>query len=329
MTKLLTIGMPTFNRAHELDQQLHWLNQEIKGFEQECEVAIYDNCSTDATPAVVEKWRSLFGQVSFKYVRNPENIGGLPNYAKCLSEATGTFVWAIGDDDPINPGTLAFIIKTLKERRHLALMFLNFVDSNKAKTNMGKECWLSTDLEPYAAKGADVFRRCIEKEIGAVLFITSNIYRTKLVQVALQKWAASVQNWAGVGYWAGYCALHGDVLVTRDPYAVCTIGESQWAKDGSIHIKIWCKDVPELCYKLFKLGYPYEMCKKVIKNSFRILENTYGNRAYPRAFRYWGMATVAALSFVYLPFTAQFESTQLTFPASTEVREFRHEEASD
>lgn len=47
MNKLLTIVIPTFNRAILLKQQLTWLAKAIKGFESECEIIISDNCSTD------------------------------------------------------------------------------------------------------------------------------------------------------------------------------------------------------------------------------------------------------------------------------------------
>ena len=55
MNKLLTIAIPTYNRAALLDKQLAWLAIAIKGFESECEIIISDNCSTDNTPGVVKK----------------------------------------------------------------------------------------------------------------------------------------------------------------------------------------------------------------------------------------------------------------------------------
>ena len=44
MQKLLTIAIPTYNRAALLDKQLAWLATAIKGFESECEIIISDNC---------------------------------------------------------------------------------------------------------------------------------------------------------------------------------------------------------------------------------------------------------------------------------------------
>jgi abequosyltransferase len=42
MNKLLSIVIPTFNRAHLLEQQLAWLSTVIQGFESECEIIISD-----------------------------------------------------------------------------------------------------------------------------------------------------------------------------------------------------------------------------------------------------------------------------------------------
>jgi len=63
MNKLLTIAIPTYNRADLLDKQLTWLSQAIKGFETECEILVSDNCSTDHTQSIINKWR-IFSKIS-------------------------------------------------------------------------------------------------------------------------------------------------------------------------------------------------------------------------------------------------------------------------
>ena len=45
MSKLLTISIPTYNRAQMLDRQLKWLASEVLGNEGDCEIIISDNCS--------------------------------------------------------------------------------------------------------------------------------------------------------------------------------------------------------------------------------------------------------------------------------------------
>ena len=87
MTKLLTIGIPTFNRAQLLDRQLAWLAQAVKGFESECEIIVSDNCSSDDTPEVVKKWESHFSNTALKLNRNSENVGAIRNIAYCITPA--------------------------------------------------------------------------------------------------------------------------------------------------------------------------------------------------------------------------------------------------
>ena len=53
MSKLLTISIPTYNRAQALDRQLMWLATEILGHEDDCEIIISDDCSTDNTDCLL------------------------------------------------------------------------------------------------------------------------------------------------------------------------------------------------------------------------------------------------------------------------------------
>ncbi|WP_369792526.1 glycosyltransferase [Gloeocapsa sp. PCC 7428] len=52
--------MPTFNRAHLLEQQLSWLANCLNSFEPECAIIISDNFSTDTTLEVIQKWQPIF-----------------------------------------------------------------------------------------------------------------------------------------------------------------------------------------------------------------------------------------------------------------------------
>jgi glycosyltransferase involved in cell wall biosynthesis len=330
MAKLLSIGIPTYNRADELNRQLQWLANEIKGFEAECDVTIYDNCSTDQTSAVVDYWRSAFSAVPLRYVRQPSNMGGLPNYASFLREATGTFAWAIGDDDPINPGTLAVVLKQLKESQNLALLYLNFSDVHKITGRVERKNWFDTHLESYAENGADVFQHSIEKQLGAVIFITAAIYRTDLVKAALHSWPDSIHNWAGMAYWTGYCARYGDVLITKDTYIVCLIGNSHWQKEDRIHARIYCKDIPEVCYKLKELGYSRKMCRRVVLNNLQIFHWSTGYRTKIKALQTWPKAIVATITFLCLPFfsTSYNESFLSQNPCEVEVSRSQRRENS-
>ena len=51
---LLTVAIPTFNRAVALDAQLDALSRSIVELTGECAVIVSDNASSDETPAVCE-----------------------------------------------------------------------------------------------------------------------------------------------------------------------------------------------------------------------------------------------------------------------------------
>ena len=126
MSRLLTIGVPTYNRAQLLDQQLAWLADAIKGYESECEIVISDNCSTDDTPEVIEKWRPAFGDAALQLNRNSENIGAIRNISHCINSATSKYVWTISDDDQIEARTVPYLLRLLTEHPDLTLVILNF-----------------------------------------------------------------------------------------------------------------------------------------------------------------------------------------------------------
>ncbi|OBQ16117.1 glycosyltransferase family 2 protein [Anabaena sp. AL93] len=114
MNKLLTIAIPTYNRAELLDKQLTWLSQAIQGFESECEILVSDNCSTDHTQSIISKWQNILTNITFKSNKNPENIGVMRNIFHCLSSATTKYVWTIGDDDPIQERAVAYVMDKIK-----------------------------------------------------------------------------------------------------------------------------------------------------------------------------------------------------------------------
>ena len=92
--KLVSIGLPTYNRAQFLRRALDLLlAQTYKNFE----LIISDNCSTDDTPKICEEYRKHDARI--KYFRQKENIGITDNMSFVLNEARGDyFMWAADDD---------------------------------------------------------------------------------------------------------------------------------------------------------------------------------------------------------------------------------------
>jgi len=113
---VLSISIPTFNRAEWLRLCLSRLIPQLEGFYGEVEVTVYDNASPDNTGEVVKAF--LTKNVPLTYIRNSENIGSDKNIAQCFNKAIGKYVLILGDDDVVLDGSLKKIIEALKDIRY-------------------------------------------------------------------------------------------------------------------------------------------------------------------------------------------------------------------
>jgi len=114
---LLTIAIPTWNRATYLERNLAQLRSEMQGVSLSAvEVLVSDNCSPDATPSVVAKATQC--GLPMRYVRNAENIGWGRNFAQCFDLARGKYVLLLGDDDLLVDGALRLLLARLAGKEY-------------------------------------------------------------------------------------------------------------------------------------------------------------------------------------------------------------------
>lgn len=104
---LLTIAIPTYNRAGCLTELLTVLADQLKD-EPRVELIISDNASPDETPSLVQDF--VARGLRLRYIRNPQNVGPDANFLQCFEQAHGKYVWLFSDDDLIVPGGIAKIL---------------------------------------------------------------------------------------------------------------------------------------------------------------------------------------------------------------------------
>ncbi len=104
---LLTLAIPTCNRASFLRQLLDSLSEQLRA-EARVELLISDNASTDATFSLVEEEIRRGAPVT--YLRNETNIGPDANFLQCYERARGKYVWIVGDDDIIAQGAIKRVL---------------------------------------------------------------------------------------------------------------------------------------------------------------------------------------------------------------------------
>lgn len=121
---LLSICIPTYNRAHLLDNGIRIITQQIQdaNAEDKIEFIISDNCSTDNTPEVVKK--HIDNHKKILYIRNETNLGMDGNFVNCFKKASGRFIWLIGDDDYLVDGVLKAILNIIAQNDQIGLINL-------------------------------------------------------------------------------------------------------------------------------------------------------------------------------------------------------------
>ena len=112
---LLTVAIPTFNRAEQLERLLAVLEPQIAHL-PEVEIFVSDNASEDGTPGVIARARKSFcaSGARLRVHRHEANLGSDANFAFCFQRAAGQFFWMCGDDDLIVPGAIADMLALLK-----------------------------------------------------------------------------------------------------------------------------------------------------------------------------------------------------------------------
>src|SRR3989344_3049891 len=94
---LLSIAIPTYNRAKSLENLLRGLLPQVKKREREVEICISDNGSEDSTREVVTNFENEYPGL-LRYRTNEKNLGIDKNILLVMEMSRGEFIWTLGDD---------------------------------------------------------------------------------------------------------------------------------------------------------------------------------------------------------------------------------------
>ena len=113
----VSIGMPVYNGDRYLGSAVESLLAQTFG---DFSIVIVDNASTDGTEAIGREFAKRDRRV--RYHRNPENIGGGPNFNRAFDMANDApyFKWA-AHDDLHAPDFLAECVAVLDRRSDVVL----------------------------------------------------------------------------------------------------------------------------------------------------------------------------------------------------------------
>ena len=102
MNKILTISIPTWNRAKLLNDLLKEVTEKIVEFNlgDDIQLLVSNNHSVDHTDTLIKSFLQKYDFIT--YNMNETNIGGKSNVLKSMELAKTPFVMFFGDDDKIN-----------------------------------------------------------------------------------------------------------------------------------------------------------------------------------------------------------------------------------
>ena len=111
---ILSICIPTYNRGSILRDIIDKYVS-CEEFDDEVELVISDNCSTDDTEAICREYSSKYSNVI--YSRNKENIRDA-NFVKVLDIANGTYMKLFNDWVYCTNGSIRFLKERVKENMY-------------------------------------------------------------------------------------------------------------------------------------------------------------------------------------------------------------------
>lgn len=117
MKPLISVCLPVFNGQSYVGATLDSiLSQSARNFE----VLVPDDCSTDASFEIVERYARLDRRV--KVWKNHRRLGLFANYNQCLRNSQGTFIKPMGQDDLLLPTMLEKCVDKLTSNDNLVLV---------------------------------------------------------------------------------------------------------------------------------------------------------------------------------------------------------------
>ena len=166
ISPILSICIPTFNRARCLDNLLKNLQQIVSEHGSSIEICISNNHSTDGTAEVIKRWHS---SLALRVTTQTKNIGSTRNFIAVSGMAMGKWIMLIGDDDELNIDNFRKLVTILRSSNCADWILVGVAD------NSGKEILIG-DLVPYRYNAAEFRKTVIRTGLYRFGFIGMHVF---------------------------------------------------------------------------------------------------------------------------------------------------------
>ena len=170
---ILTIAIPTYNRAAKLAAQLERLLPQLT---PEVRLCVYDNASPDETQAVVAKFLP-----AVSYFRAATNCGGGRNIFRCFEECDTKWLWVLSDDDSVSATAVSDLLAVLKNQDCDFIHFSSFAYKSKFDKDV-----VVSDVELFLS----------HTTFPALLWISAGVYHVPSFRPMFCLYNQSISTWA-------------------------------------------------------------------------------------------------------------------------------------
>jgi hypothetical protein len=184
------------------------------------EVVICDDASPDDTKVAAQSYKDKFR--AFRFVRHEQNIGLDRNFLSVVENATGEYVWLMGDDDKLEPKGVQKVMETLERWHGISGLVVGVINYN---VDFTKRTGLPSLPATQRLQGvASVFRTMVE----ALGFMSALVIdRTKWMSVVRDGSALHYENYIQVYIVGQIIKRFGDWGVLRTPCVGFRSGNDQ------------------------------------------------------------------------------------------------------
>lgn len=246
MDKLLTIGIPTYNRAEMLEENLNAVIASLEGYEDKTELLISDNASSDGTRSVLQRIKERYPYANI--ILKPENTGSADNFANILKKARGRFVWILSDDDIITDNALGRVTAYLEEHPSISLVHLNNVNF-KDKYDRNKTYKPRSGIkEDFCTADKTRFAECIGCNIT---FISTLIFNKDKIDAVFENVLSATDEYFLQSYAAFLCVAEEGALMGFISYPCVAARDN-----GEVSYNMY-KVFGEMLYKLLEFAWTH------------------------------------------------------------------------
>lgn len=124
MNYLLTVVIPTYNRAKDLKECLSYVIPQVMAHKDKVHIYISDNASTDNTKEIVKGIMADYPDI-ITYFCQKVNLTASPNFDDAVHRVNSEYVYMLSDDDFIVPECITFLLYCIKEYPDVEYFYLN------------------------------------------------------------------------------------------------------------------------------------------------------------------------------------------------------------